>query len=300
MKQIYLAFALIAWSANFEAVQEQCDNALRAGHIKEAESLYNNFLKTAEDKEIGYAKSRLAITYYKDQEHEKAFKTFLEALEISGIKESSAISSGEKKVYEEALKIYLDNEGLTAEEKAQKIALQFGPIYEKNPDFYSLGYIIAVGQANQGHYEQFFDLFYKSYLKDPHHFLAYKAKAALHIKLFERAKIDVEREEQRKQIIDNAHQATLLYPRDSSLYRMILGFTPEASKGKILFMYLNKIIEENIVISRTDIPYYVEIAIAFEQYDLAQNFLDKAQNWYAYSRVISAAQQRLDEATPVY
>lgn len=76
---------------------------------------------------------------------------------------------------------------------------------------------------------------------------------------------------------------------------MILGFTTEENKAAMLRTYLNKIIDQNIVLSRIDIPYYVEIAIAFEEYDLAQKFLDKAKDWYAYSRVVNVAQQRLDE-----
>ena len=282
------------WSAHFEAVQEKGDYALSSGHIKEAESIYSHLLKTAADDEVGYAMTRLAVAYYKDQEHEKAFETFLHALEQSKNEGPSTLSDEEAKVYDLALKIYLDNAGLTPEETAQKIALQFGSTYEKNPDFHHLGYIIAVGYANLGRYDLFFDEFYKSYVNDPKHFLAFKAKAALHIKLFERSKTDDQREQQRRLIISNAQQAAALQPHDSSLYRIILGFSLEKSKAAVLTTYLNKIIDQNIVISRLDIPYYAEIAIAFEQYDLAQKFLDKAKVWYNYSRVIEVAQQHLN------
>lgn len=299
MKQTYLGAiilpAVLAWSANFEAVQEKGDSALRSGHLKEAEALYSNFLKSAADDEIGLAMTRLAITYYKDQEHEKAFETYLEALEQAKIEELKKLSDEESKVYELALKIYLDNAGLTPDETALKIAQQFGTAYEKNPDFHHLGYILAVGHANLGRYDQFFEEFYKSYVNDPKHFLAFKTKAALHIKLFERAKTDAQRAAQRKLIISNAQEAVTLQPHDSSLYRMIMGFTPDESKAAVLSTYLNKIINQNIVISRIDIPYYAEIAIAFKQYDLAQKFLDKAKGWYAYSRVIDVTQQHLDE-----
>lgn len=287
--------SLLAWSANFEVVQERGNKALHAGQYKQAEAIYSDFLKNASPDDIGYAQTQLAIAYYKDQEHEKAFKTFLEALENVKVGEPIELSDEEASLYEAALKIYLDHAGLTPDETAQKIAAQFGQIYEKKPEFYRLGYILAVGKANLGLYDQFFDEFYKVYIHHPQHFLAFKAKAALHIKLFDRAKTDAQRQEQRKGIISNAQQAALLQPDDSSLYRMILAFTPDESKAAVLSTYLNKIIDQNIVVSRIDVPYYVEIAIAFDQYELAQKFLNKAREWYAYSRVINVAQGHLDE-----
>lgn len=299
MKQTYLAVTilpvLLAWSANIEAIREKAHEDMKQGRFKAVEDLYNNFLKTAPTEDIGFVKTQLAIAYYKDQEHEKAFEIFLEALEHETPKEAYKISDEENKIYGKALKIYLDHAGLTPNETAQKIALQFGPVYEKNPDFHSLGYLLAVGHANLGQYDPFFDAFYKSYISNPKHFLAFKTKAALHIKLFERAATDAHRQEHRRQILRYAQQAVALQPNDSSIYRMILGFTEEKSKGAVLSSYLNKIIDQNILIPRIDIPYYAEIAIAFEQYDLAQKFLNKAKDWYAYSRVINVAQMHLDE-----
>lgn len=301
MKQILAATvipALLAWSASFEAVHEKADHALSLGHVKEAETFYINFLNTASDEDISFAKTQLAMAYYKDQEHEKAFEIFLEALEQTKVNEPARLSEEESQAYALALKIYVDHAGLTPEETAQKIAHEFKATFEKNPNFYHLGYILAMGYANLGRYDHFFNTFYQSYRNDPKHFLAFKAKAALHVKLFERAKTEEQRQKERRLIINNAEQAAALQPADSSLYRMILGFTPDDSKAAVLSMYLNKIIDQNIVISRIDIPYYAEIAIAFEQYALAQKFLDKAKEWYAYSRVITVAQQRLNDRHP--
>lgn len=299
MKQTYLAFTLLPvlllWSAGFEKIQEKGKAALSLGCFKEAESLYIDFLKNADVDDRGYAQTQLAIAYYKDQEHEKAFRTFLEALENITHQKTSKLSDEERPLYDAALKIYLDHAGLTPEETAQKIESQFAQVYKNKPEFYHLGYILAVGKANSGHYDQFFEEFYKCYTHDPQNFLAFKAKAAMHIKLFERAKTDSQRQEQRELIVKNAKLASLSQPLDSSLYRMILAFTPEESKSEVLTTYLNKIIDQNIVVSRIDVPYYTEIAIAFDQYDLAQRFLNKAREWYAYSRVINVAQQHLDE-----
>lgn len=286
--------ALFAWSANFEAVQEKGHLALKQGNVKEAEALYQEFLKTGPEEEKGIAEVQLAIAFYKDQEHEKAFQIFLDALNQSKIKQFNKMSDEELEIYNRALKIYLEDSGLTPKETSQKIDLQFSALYKKNPCLHHLGYLLAMGEANLGHYDRFFDIFYQSYLNDPDNFLAYKAKAVLHIKLFERSKTDDQRELERKYILDNATQAIALQANDTSLYRMILGFASEETKATVLSTYLNKIIDENILLSRVDIPYYVEMAIAFEQYDLAQRFLDKARLWYKSSRFIQAAQQHLD------
>lgn len=283
-----------AWSANFVATQEKGEEALRQGSVKKAETLYHDFLKTADFEEKGAAKSQLAIVYFKDQEQEKAFRIFLEALETAKNSENFP-SEEERKVYEQALKIYLEHIGSSPEETALKIRAQFGSVMEKNPHYYLLGFLLAVGEANLGNYDRFFSQFFDSYTHYPQHFLVYKTKAGLHIKLFDRAKSDEEREEQRRLILKNAKEAVAIQPNDSSLYRMIVGFTDESSKCNVLTTYLNKIVDQNIVVSRIDIPYYVEIAIAFEQYDLAQKFLDKAKQWYKYSRVINVAQEYLDE-----
>lgn len=298
MKQIYcvaLLPTLLALSANFEAVQEKGEQALSNGQIKQAESLYTEFLKTAGDEDSAATKVRLAIAYYKDQEHEKAFKTFLDALDQTPIDHLHQIPSQDDSLYQKALAIYLDTSGPTPDEKAQKIFHFLQTNCKQKSNDSALGYLLAVGYANRGEYDKFFDEFYKSYRLNPGHFLAFKTKAALHIKLFERSQTDQQRQEHRQQILKNANLAADIQLNDSSLYRMIMGFTEDQLKAQTLSVCLNKIINHNIVVSRLDVPYYVEIAIAFHQYELAQKFLDRAKEWYAYSRVINVAQQHLDE-----
>ncbi|MBS4165017.1 Uncharacterized protein NEOC65_000063 [Neochlamydia sp. AcF65] len=246
-----------------------------------------------EDK--GLTHKNWAVAYYKDQEQEKSFKVFLEALKEIPATETVNILAEEKIIYAQALKIYLEDAGYDSGKTAAKLISQFEPLFEKNPNFYHLSYLLAMSKANLGLYDQFFELFYHAYLHDPHHFLAYKAKAALYVKLFERAKTEEERQAARLQILSHARKAVDIEPYDTSLYRMIIGFTQKDAKPQALSTYLNRIIEQNVVLSRIDIPYYVEIALAFHQYDLAQRLLDKAKQWYAFSRVINLAQKLLDE-----
>lgn len=295
---ITLLPAMLLWSAQFEAIQKKAEHAISQGYIKEAETLYTDFLGQASHTESGITLAHLAITYLKDQEQEKAFKIFLEALEQPIDKqELSNLHEEENNIYQTALKIYLKDGGLVPDETAHTIISQFSSVYEKNGHFHLLGLILAINYANLNQFDLFFDQFYNSYIHYPTHFLVYKTKAALHIKLYERAKTEDQREEHRSHILNNVQKASELEPSDTSLYRMILGFTPDASKPAVLSSCLNKIIDKNIVVSRIDIPYYAEMAMAFDLNELAQKFLDKAQEWYGYSRVITVAQQRLNEKT---
>lgn len=156
-----IVLALIAWSANFEGVQQQAGQALDRGHIKEAEAIYSQYLSTANDQEVGPAKVLLAIAYYKDQEQEKAFETFLDALEITPAALPVKLSEEESILYSQALKIYLDHAGLTPDETAQEIVNKFGATYTKNPTLHHLEYILAVSYANLGRYDLFLTNFTK-------------------------------------------------------------------------------------------------------------------------------------------
>jgi tetratricopeptide (TPR) repeat protein len=286
---------LVLWTDAFQLVDSKAQQAIQSGKIKDAETLYKDFILQSQPsiEEVSLAKKGLALAYFKDQEHEKAFTIFLESLDYQPQNKDKVHEDSNS--YQEALKVYLQDAGLNPKETAVIIETKYKAIYEVNRDDYSLGYLLAVGQANLNQYDRFFDLFYLAYQRDPEHFLAYKSKAALYIKLFERARSDQERECLRIKILSHVEKAIQLEPKDASLYRMLIGLTADSSKQAVLVQNLKKIVDNNIVISRIDIPYYAEMAIAFEEYDLAQDFLNKAREWYSYSRVITVAQQHLDE-----
>lgn len=286
---------LLLWTEAFHLMDSKAQQAIQSGNVKDAETLYKNFISQSQPsiEEVSLAKKGLALAYFKDQEHEKAFTIFLESLDYQPQNKDKVHEDTSS--YQEALKVYLQDAGLNPKETALIIEKKYKAIYEVNKSDYSLGYLLAVGQANLNQYDRFFDLFYLAYQKDPDHFLAYKSKAALYIKLFERARSDQERDDLRLKILNHVEKAIQLEPKDASLYRMLVGLTADSSKQTVLVQNLKKIIDNNIVISRIDIPYYAEMAIAFEEYDLAQDFLNKAREWYSYSRVITVAQQHLDE-----
>lgn len=267
---------------------------LAEGNYKEAAIFYQEQLKTASISSKGEIKKNLAIALYKDQDQEQAFRVFLEALDEAQIKTGPSISDDEKKVYECALKIYLNRSSLQAQETAKLLMELIGPVIKKHPDYHLLGFFIAAANANTGHFDDFFNRFYNTYQYFPDHYLVFKTKAILYIKLFERSKTEKERELRREKILENTIKAIEKNSRDESLYKLMIVYAKEDAKEKTVITYLNKIINSNIIIPRADIAFYVQQAVLVCQLDLAQHFIDKAREWYQFSKVINAAQQFLD------
>ena len=124
--------------------------------------------------------------------------------------------------------------------------------------------------------------------------MAYRTKAILHIKLFEKARTSQEKAEQRQKILENLRLAEGVYPQDTSLYKLQITFSSDADKLKALQSSLQKIMSENMIVPRTDILFYVSEALEAKDKKLAQQFLDKAKEWYQVSRMIDTAQEMID------
>ena len=76
---------------------------------------------------------------------------------------------------------------------------------------------------------------------------------------------------------------------------MMIAFSPEGEERQQAIMtYLPRMIDQNIIIPRCDIFFYVRQAIAIQQPELAQRLIDKAREWYQYSKAIEQSQQYLD------
>lgn len=222
---------------------------------------------------------------YKSQKHEDAFREFLKELES---KTPKSICEDESESYREALAIYLSPNALP-NESAREIIENYPNATDPN-----ITYLLAVSHANEGNFDQFFKLFWNAYTVNPNHFLVPKAKAVLHIKLLEKAPTPEKREIEKRAIVNYAAQALMLEPRDHSLYRFILSFCEESERKELLKTNLSKIIHNNIITPRTDIKFYVHQAVDCHEYELAQCYIDRAKEWYQFSRAIQAAQDYLD------
>lgn len=241
----------------------------------------------------------LAILFLKDQEQEKAFSTYLQALDAVPVKTSgsddASVSDG---TYCDALAIYFDHQSGTPKEKAQKIYNKYYSVVKEKCDVDLLTYIVAISLANLGRYDDFFELFYRSYQSLPNHFLAYKTKAILHIKLYERARTEKEREQQGELIQKNLELALAREPKDDTLYKLMITFSLQKNKTQQVRRCLNKIFDDNIILPRGDILFFVQEAVDVGEYKLAQSFIEKSRTWYPQSKIITSAQAYLDAHLP--
>lgn len=225
-------------------------------------------------------KTDLVRALWQDQNQEKAFRVFIEALNEAKI-EPVPLSEEEKKVYEESLKLYLGHRPDEARPIAKKIDEIYAPLLKEHPEWFRLGFVVAVAKANLQDYEQFFALFYPSYIHDPDHFLALKTMAILHIKLFERSKSLAEREHERKEILRYISAAERAYPGDFSLYGIHIAYAPQQKKE-----ILQKILTLNLIPSRTETLYFLKMVQSTEDKPLIDAWSKKAQEWYPGSRSI--------------
>ncbi len=144
--------------------------------------------------ERGLHKQKLAKLFYKDQETEKAFEVFLEALSEAEVLPAQKITEEEQRLYTQALQAYLERSPSTKPlEQAKSIKQKYAPIIAAQPAYHHLGYIVAAAYANLEKFSEYFDLFYQSYRSLPEHYLAYKGKAALHAQLLARRRTVAEK-----------------------------------------------------------------------------------------------------------
>jgi len=193
------------------------------------------------------------------------------------------------------VRTYLEQGTIVARDTAEKILREYGKILEQHDDYHLLGFVIAAAYANQGRFEDFFDRFYTSYLHCPDHHMAYKTRSVLHIKLLERARTAEEREEQRQNILNNVAKAVEKNEDDNSLYKLLIAYSNDHERSNVICRSIRKIINQNIMIPRTDIAFYVHHCVASDQRDLARQFISKMKEWYQYSRAINDAEMLLNE-----
>lgn len=277
-KQLLPFFLFFVSSLISSEWKERGDEALQRGNFKEA---IHCFQKLPE------AKLLLTDAFLKDQQHGMAIQTFLEALETAPAA-AAAMSAKEETLYEEALEMFLAHHGVLSHDAASRIRQRFAPIIERHPEFLALTFILALAHAGLENYSDFFTLYYRAYCAYPEHYFAYKIKGLLHIKLFERLPWGAEKEAARQNILDNLRNAETIFSRDPSLYLLLVLFAGEQNKKELLTASLNKMMEENIIVSRSEIQFYVRCAKEHQLDELAGRFIKAAKKWYPSSRFLLA------------
>lgn len=271
---------------------------LASGHYKEAIKAFSELSEREEGLKKAESLKDLAIAYYKDQNHEMAFKTYLAALDtldvVTKLPSELMPSPKDKSLYDQALKIYLDPRERDPNSMSLRIQDVYGGVIRLHPEYFNLAYLVALAEANLGNYPDFFELFFRSYKTLPNHFLAEKTKGILHIKLYERAKSAEDKEKERQVIFEQLQKAKELFPQDATLYRMQIAYAPNNMKVKVLEKNLKEIIEHDNVVPRSDLSFYFNQLLEYGLYPLAKEFLEKARHWYPYSRTLTAASEMIE------
>lgn len=270
--------------------------ALDQNSVKKSIDLYREQLQKAPKDQKGELSFKLAIAYLNDQDQENAFKEFLTALEAVAPKSAPPVTDQERELYEKGYSMYLDRHPSNSpKDTALKLYLELKQSADDHKEFHLLNLLMSTVYANLERYEEFFNVFYHSYPYYSDHYLSYKTKAALHIKLFEKARTLNEREGERKLVVQNIENAINRNALDIGLYKVAMIFAAVEDQAKTVEGYLSQIIEKNIMVSRNDIAFFVDQAISSKQLDLAQKFVDKSREWYQYSRSIAEAQEQIDQ-----
>lgn len=265
--------------------------ASSAADIKQAINFQSELIqRSPEQKSV--CLQELAFLYLKDQDQEHAFESFLQLLDILQVEEVPP--PYDPQLYQEAFAIYIDSRAETPQATAAILLEKLLPILKEKPDQFLLDYFVAIAYANLSKYDEFFKHFERAYHYYPRHYLAYKTKAILHIKLLERTRGERERIAQRQKIVENLMLAVDKEPHDTTIYKLLISFSPQEKKSGQVRLCLNKIINDNIMIPRNELMFYVIEAVETNQRDLAEQFIIQAHEWYPQSRIIKSAQKYLD------
>ncbi|MCE5315850.1 MAG: hypothetical protein LLG04_00625 [Parachlamydia sp.] len=225
---------------------------------------------------------------------EKSFRAYIQALASAEKKPASPTTEDERKLYGDALKIYLDG-AHAPRETAQHLLQLYSDTIRMQPDFLELRLVVTTAYANLGNFDEFFPLFYPAYCAYPDHYLSHKTQAVLHIKLFERCRNVSEREAERTAVLFHVKEAIQKYPEDIGLYKLWLLFAEEQNKDREVEACLNKILNSPMIIARSDLPFFAQQALDARRSDLAERLMEKGRVWYPYSRGLDSIQQALDD-----
>ncbi len=188
------------------------------------------------------AKVDLAIKWAKEQELERAFQLFLEALDETTPQPTPEFSATEQQLYDEVQQLYLSQPSRKAKEVAAKLRQDYGHTVALHPDYYRLQYLLALAYANSEKFDEFFIRFYPSYQHVPDHYLADKTRALLGIKLMLWAKTPEEKARYRDQVYQYVQCGLSKYQGDYSLYKMSVAFAPKEEKVQVTATSLNNML----------------------------------------------------------
>ncbi len=231
-----------------------------------------------------------AIRMAREQELEKAFKLFLEALDETPSEPVADFTATEKELYDRVQQLYLSQPSRKAKEVATKLRQDYGHTTALHPDYYRLQYLIALAYANSEQFDEFFVRFYPSYRHVPEHYLVDKTRALLNLKLMLWAKTPEEKNQFRQQVYQYTQQGLRKNNEDYTLYKMAIAFAPKEEKDRALATLLNNMLSAPMILPREEFLFFIKEAAEMGQFDLANRLLDQAKAQYGESRSVQSVE----------
>jgi tetratricopeptide (TPR) repeat protein len=283
-KRLVLLLTLSAWGGYGEV------------ELKQAIQIQQDALQNSQnEQDKGRFYYELARLYAQDQEIERAFSCFLEALKRVSQKPPLPMSQEERAIYEPALQDYLAHVSLDPTRAGRELLERYGQVASKQPSYLHLNFLIATAYANVGEYDQFFDRFYRSYPYLRESFLAYKTQGILYLRLAQRNTVKEERLAYQKEAFQYLRKALEQNTQEASLYKILIMLAKDKKDEAQVSGYLHQIVDCNVPIPRGDIYLYVKEAVDLEAFEIAQIVIDQGRTRYDYSKAIEAAQEYLNQ-----
>ncbi len=234
----------------------------------------------------------LACAYIHDQEVNKAFSAFLEALKCAPEQKNAALLEEEKKIYDSALSQYLKQGCIDPFKTARELLSTYEELALAHPEYCHLNFLIATAYGNVGRYEEFFKLFAKLYPQMQDNFLADKSVAMLYFK-----KAQTENNESLKaKAIEHLKSALAKTAIDPTIYKLLIIDAKEKGQHDLEVEYFKMMCAQKAPLMRGDIFLYVKELVDLKQIEIAEGLLKNAAAEYSFSRSIVDAQSYITKA----
>lgn len=237
----------------------------------------------------------LALAYFRDQEIDRAFYHFLEALKHQTRSVPLEMDQDEREIYQKALSDYLTYSGGDPIHLAEELLQKYGETALQHPNYLHLNFLIATAYANLGQYGDFFSRFYRGYPYLHDTFLAYKTQGILNLRLSHHSISSDERTQFQEEAFHNLTLALTRNPLDASVYKVLIFLAKDEKNTDLILSYLQKMVKNKVALPRSDICLYIKEAVALGEFALGQEIIDQARSHYEYSRAITAAQEYLNQ-----
>lgn len=235
-----------------------------------------------------------ALGYYYDQEIDKGFESFLEALSGAQQIPEYLFAKEEEQMYLTALEMYLVDGANDPIKTAANLLEKWGPTVEEHPEYHHLQFLLATAYGNLGLYDDFFEKFYCRFAAFKDSFLAKKIQGILHVRLAQHSKTMDERKKHQAHALHFLQLAALQNTEDMGIYKALVFLAKELGQLAEIKATLEKVACSSAKIPRSDFLIHIHEAVKIEEFLLAQQIIDKATKEYEYSRSLIAAQEYLN------